>query len=1426
MRAWLRRSALGLVAVTTFGSATVFGALWHLDLPLATRAARDGTALALGGLPGKSSVRIGRLSRSFEGIVVHDADADFADPEGRPALTARSATARIDPIEVLRAKIAKGTWTLALHDVRVGSVDVALDDDEKTLPRVARAFVAEPKAAPEPKPPAEPSSFVLSIDDATLDHVFAHGSLAGTWFDADANAVRGRIAIADDVLVRIDDGELVGRGLPREARARVRGRVNVPGDERPVELSADVDGRFGDAFVHARALGDLARLDATATGTTRGGALAAVGSFWLPTDTAPGRARAWARTNEVPLRALDPSAPDGSVTAEAIASATLGDAIAAVAKVRTQPTTIAGQRIPTVEARANGQGRTWNVDATATDPGLWAHVVGKLDGALVHADLQARADDLGALTVLPSLPVHGATTATATLDGDLDATRFVANATADVQRLRAGPAHAARARVRATAELAGDWVTASGSATLAEGGARVDAAVRSVRFSTTSGLASAAAELRTKTGRAKVELDRRRIDGALDALALGDLTPFVDVDLPITAATVTGTFAMGRGARPELEVHARADDVDGTLADRSFAGGQVVVDGLLSGRDLSLTARATLVDEATVAIRADRMQVPVLAFDRASLLRVLGQADVDADVTFACLRAWFGDDVPSSKGRVVARVRYEHAREGDAHLVGFDVATEGAALTAPALGSLEGIDARVGGLVSLDDTRADVVVEARDRLGAIVTARLGTGLDVPVWSAALTDLERWKRAPLGARIEIPEREVKTLPSALRPANVGGRIAVVVDAHGTALDPAATFTFDDRGATSGNAGEPPIDLHVGGKVDRTGASATIATAPPSDGAKTWSKLDGRVRVDLPWSEVLAGRAADAWVASATVQTESLALGAIAGWFTRTPIQGTTSGFVNVEGLHRDARAGIALELRGVAVGRRPVGSGRFAALLDGQRAAVELVLVQQGGRIDVAAGGSARWGKDLVPMVDLVRGIDGSLRASSFDLSFARPFVRSALPGFAGRLDAGLGFHVTNDLHTSTVLGTATLSGGRAEVAAIGDELRDVRIKLDFAAGGAVKISDVEVYPATGRLNASGEAKLEGLDPRQLTLRLRVPKGYEIPVGMEGMPVGDLEGDIDLKLDRAKDGALTLAVNVPKTRLTLTPLLGRDVQTLDQDPHVHLGKRGDDGAFTEIHAPKPTPVEPSPIPLHVDLTLGDEVWIERQSDVEARITGKLGIDLSPTLRLTGAVSSPEGWAEIQGRRFRIERARVSFDGQPPSDPVIQATARYDAAGGIKIFADWVGTIQKGRLSLRAEPNLTPNEIVSTLVFGSPNAQVGSSRGASTSPALQAAAFAGGYVTQGLNKALDDVSPLAVTTRVDTSSSANPRPEVSVRLLDDVSLTIGVNLGIPSPGQPPDRTTFQLEYQFLPQWKLRTTGGDKGTAILDFIWQYRY
>ena len=170
----------------------------------------------------------------------------------------------------------------------------------------------------------------------------------------------------------------------------------------------------------------------------------------------------------------------------------------------------------------------------------------------------------------------------------------------------------------------------------------------------------------------------------------------------------------------------------------------------------------------------------------------------------------------------------------------------------------------------------------------------------------------------------------------------------------------------------------------------------------------------------------------------------------------------------------------------------------------------------------------------------------------------------------------------------------------------------------------------------------------------------------------------------------------------------------------------------------------------------------------------------------------------------------------------------ATAAYDSPDGTRVYADFVGPVKTGKLTLRSEPQLSQNEILALLLFGTADGTFGQAapEGQQGNDVTQAASLAGGVVTQGLNKAISGVSGVDVQTKVDTQDSGDPRPEVEVALSRDVSATVVYNLGVPPPGQNPDDTLLLVDWRFHKNYSTEATLGDKGTSILDLTWKYRY
>jgi hypothetical protein len=105
-------------------------------------------------------------------------------------------------------------------------------------------------------------------------------------------------------------------------------------------------------------------------------------------------------------------------------------------------------------------------------------------------------------------------------------------------------------------------------------------------------------------------------------------------------------------------------------------------------------------------------------------------------------------------------------------------------------------------------------------------------------------------------------------------------------------------------------------------------------------------------------------------------------------------------------------------------------------------------------------------------------------------------------------------------------------------------------------------------------------------------------------------------------------------------------------------------------------------------------------------------------------------------------------------------------------------------------------------------------------------VKAVGMAGGYVTEGLNKAFSGITAVDISTRVDTSDSNSPRPELAVQISKTVSARLSYKLGVPGPGENPDRTELSLDWRFIRNWSLVAVVGDQGSTSIDMVWRKRY
>jgi translocation and assembly module TamB len=240
-------------------------------------------------------------------------------------------------------------------------------------------------------------------------------------------------------------------------------------------------------------------------------------------------------------------------------------------------------------------------------------------------------------------------------------------------------------------------------------------------------------------------------------------------------------------------------------------------------------------------------------------------------------------------------------------------------------------------------------------------------------------------------------------------------------------------------------------------------------------------------------------------------------------------------------------------------------------------------------------------------------------------------------------------------------------------------------------------------------------------------------------------------------------------------------------------------------------------------LKVGVDLAD-VRVVRGTDVKIDLDGHLTVETGASTDVTGRINLRRGGVvSVEGKSFTVESGTVTMIGPDPSNPEVLVKAGWSAPDGTVVYANFVGPLKTGKVTLSSEPQLPQQDIVELLLFGSVDGQQAGAPSATTENS--AIGTAGGQAAQPLNHMLNQLGLGAVSAKIDTTEST-PKPEVVVQIARDISLQIAEVLGQVPPGVNPDTTLLTVDWRFLTKWSLATTVGNLGTTIFDLLWQKSY
>jgi translocation and assembly module TamB len=874
------------------------------------------------------------------------------------------------------------------------------------------------------------------------------------------------------------------------------------------------------------------------------------------------------------------------------------------------------------------------------------------------------------------------------------------------------------------------------------------------------------------------------------------------------------------------------------------------VDLTLDGRKISGMVSGRVGDVGTLSMQSTSLEMPGTApLGVTSLRAITGSIDAQGHVDLARLASQLpAGALPLSRiaGALDLTAHAERDSASDpAPTVSARVTTSRLVATGPesAPWTLQGVDLQTD--VQVDGTSAHTSLEARaiDRRGLLVSLNAASdALPYAHLFAFARDeplLPLLRPVPFTASVAVPGRPVAAFPALLGTREVRGDLAGTMAWSGSldspTVDVKATLA---HGGTSASVLAVTLDLALTGHYDGKRVEADLTAS-----SRSQTLLDAKAQLDVAASD-LVGRlgavpgasAPLPWTASTQVALTRFPLQSVAALDDRQ-VRGHLSGSFSLQGLHDDARATADLSSDDLSVGDITCKSATTSVTVDGKALDGQTQIAQADGTLQATVHAGTHWGAAMLPALDASQLADLAVNAKAFRVDLVQPLVESVFAELDGRVDADVHVHADPSKRLLQPQGTVKLTGGVVEVAGFGGEFHDATAQIDLTPDGVVKLQNASAMGLSGKIEAAASARFDGLSFDGARASVQVNRKQPLPLVVDGVQVGTFDGQLGITVDpvvAAKGGGYDVKVDVPQMQLQLPLQSARTVQPLGALADVTVGTRQPGGGFAPLPLDGPAQsvtAKTGASPVRVTVALGQNVVVKRSTTLQVSLGGSPTIVVGDDVRASGQVRLLRGSLDVQGKTFTIETGTVTFVSDP-TNPQVVLTASWPAPDGTTIYADFIGPLKTGKVTLRADPPRPQDEILSLILFGTTDEQT-SSGSSPTAQQSSAVGAAGGAATAPINQALGGVNQMldsfglvgGISTRVDTSQ-ATPRPEVQIQIARDLAIQVAWVLGVPPPGSNPDTTLFTLDWRFLRSWSLETTVGDAGTSILDLIWQHRY
>lgn len=205
--------------------------------------------------------------------------------------------------------------------------------------------------------------------------------------------------------------------------------------------------------------------------------------------------------------------------------------------------------------------------------------------------------------------------------------------------------------------------------------------------------------------------------------------------------------------------------------------------------------------------------------------------------------------------------------------------------------------------------------------------------------------------------------------------------------------------------------------------------------------------------------------------------------------------------------------------------------------------------------------------------------------------------------------------------------------------------------------GSIQLERLSAEDYDGEMVANGDIQLEGLQLREVYLRLRADN---FPMRQSGSIAARLSTDARVRADMSAE-LVTATVTIQDTNIALPETSAGSVQALERNPDVLFAselaqlQRGEEVVIEEI--------TPETV-VRVELDASEPFWV-RRNDFSIQMTAQLEIDAdSAGARISGPVVIRRGNLSFFGKDFELEEGSIQFSGAQDLNPLVDLVAIHE------------------------------------------------------------------------------------------------------------------------------------------------------------------